>query len=611
MCWVVSKKGAGLANRLLLTLAVLLLSSHVTAQLQLGGLKVKANGDIAAGYAGDYGNDIDSDHSMQFGGDGAMSGYYYHPKFLAFDASGSYNRSQANSGTGSLSNSSNYNASANFFSGSHFPGYVNISEGWDQSGLYGIPGLAGLTTKDSQRGVSVGWSEAVPGLPTIGIGFGHGSGSSEVLGGGGESSGTHTNFSATLGYRLLDFPIRASYGYGTGKTDSTLAIDQSPTESASETNSYSVGTSHRLPLHGQFGVSFGHESSNYNTSQGVVPSSGNNLDGGFGLGFKRLPVNFSFSYSDNLYADLEESIVASGGTPVPLLISSKSQSYSYSGSTSYTLYRVNLNAGANYQEQVIQGQAYSATQFNANANYNFGRRFKGLAITAGLVDTADKNGNEHTGLMSNVDYNRPIGRWEVEGSFHYDQDVQTLLVLYTTSSLSYGARVKREFGQLKWSSSFNGSHSGIQQQAGNGNHAETFMTTLMWKRLAAGGSYSESRGVSVGTAAGLSTALPTPIISASQLIAYDGTGYGFSLSGSPIRHLSISGAYSRSHSDTNSSSLVSINDSTSITAYANFDYRKLHFVAGYSKAQQSISAGGLPTTLNSYYFGITRWFKLF
>ncbi len=42
------------------------------------------NGTVSAGYNGDYGNLIPSDHSMTFGGTGTLSGFYYNPNFLSY-----------------------------------------------------------------------------------------------------------------------------------------------------------------------------------------------------------------------------------------------------------------------------------------------------------------------------------------------------------------------------------------------------------------------------------------------------------------------------------------------------------------------------------------------
>jgi hypothetical protein len=43
-----------------------------------------------------------------------------------------------------------------------------------------------------------------------------------------------------------------------------------------------------------------------------------------------------------------------------------------------------------------------------------------------------------------------------------------------------------------------------------------------------------------------------------------------------------------------------------------YQFRKVYFYAGYIRLRQIVSAAGTPpTSLTSYYFGLSRWFNFF
>lgn len=113
------------------------------------------SGDVAFGYSGAFGDQGVSQRSLLVSGDGTLSGYYYNPSFLSFEIQPYYNRSQANSGFQSISNSSGFTASSNIFSGSHFPGVINFNKTFNGTGMYGVPGLGGYETHGGAQGFSI------------------------------------------------------------------------------------------------------------------------------------------------------------------------------------------------------------------------------------------------------------------------------------------------------------------------------------------------------------------------------------------------------------------------------------------------------------------------
>ncbi len=117
----------------------IILTNSGWAQVEIGGnTSVSMSGDLGYGYNANYGDAVGSSHGTQLNGDAVVQGYYYNPKFLNFFVDPIYNRSQANSGQGSITDASSINAGMNLFSGSHFPGCVSFSEGFNSSGNYGF-----------------------------------------------------------------------------------------------------------------------------------------------------------------------------------------------------------------------------------------------------------------------------------------------------------------------------------------------------------------------------------------------------------------------------------------------------------------------------------------
>ncbi|MFZ0799880.1 MAG: hypothetical protein WCA13_04100 [Terriglobales bacterium] len=597
---------------------VLLWGLPLGAQVQYGDLHGAANGEITAGYTGDYGNQEASDHSLGFGGDGTINGYYYNPKFLTFAVSPFYGRSQENSESQSITDASGYGANFGIFNGSHFPGYVNFSQNWNGTGTFGIPGVAGLTTKNYNRGINLGWNELVPGLPTLMVGFSDTSGSSSLLGSDESSASTNRNFTVGSAYRLAGFDLNGGYTYATGETNLAGILENGETETTDfSSDRYYVNATHKLPIYnGQIAGSFSRGT--YNSDDSIAGQQNGTTDSASlyaGLPFPKLPVTVAANYTDNIFGSFQQQLVSSGQAPLPGLESPESRSLSVTANTSYqVLPNLSVSGYVDRTEQYFEGQSYGLTQIGLNASYNFFRHIKGLTVLAGVVDSADQQGNTHVGFVGGATYNRSLGRWEVGAYVQYAQDVQTLLVEYTASTLSYGATVKRVLPHnLRWISTVAGGRTVFEEQSGNGSHSETFTSMLIARRFALSGNYSQSEGTSILTASGLvATPVPGQALSPSNFVVYNGKSDGVSLRFDPMRNLLINLSYSKASSDSTTPLLFTNFGSTNYFGLLQYRLRKLEFVAGFTKFQQSFSGSGLPpAVVNSFYFGITRWFKGF
>ena len=136
-----------------------------SAQVQVGdNLEMKAGGLLTLGYAGNYGDQFQSSHGLNFGVDGTLTGSYYSPNFLSFDVTPYYNQSRANSNYQSLTGASGVSMrSANLFTGSHFPGSVSYRNDFNSTGTFGLTGQPDFTTHGHGQGFGIGWSALVAG----------------------------------------------------------------------------------------------------------------------------------------------------------------------------------------------------------------------------------------------------------------------------------------------------------------------------------------------------------------------------------------------------------------------------------------------------------------
>jgi hypothetical protein len=102
-----------------------------------------------------------------------------------------------------------------------------------------------------------------------------------------------------------------------------------------------------------------------------------------------------------------------------------------------------------------------------------------------------------------------------------------------------------------------------------------------------------------------------PLVAPDQAI-YDGKVYGVGASVIPIRRMVINVNWYQTRSDTLTAQAFSANNSERFYGQMQYNLRKLSFRAGYWRVNQGIGASGLqPSTVNTYYFNISRWFDIF
>lgn len=607
----------------LLLLVLGLFVQATKAQLQVGDdVRMNLNGSLTAGYSGSYGDQIQSNHSLNYGGDATLSGSYYNPNFLNFTISPYYNQSKADSNIQSLTDASGVIANANFFTGSRFPGYASYNYTRNSTGTFGLTGSPNFTTIGKGQGFGIGWSALLPDWPTFSASYSQGSGSGTLFGTNEESSSSTKTLNLRSSYQVAGWRLSALYTHLSINSDfpSFLSGEIGNNFSSSSGNSYGANGIHSLPWHGSVALTFNHSSysgdfgSTLDQKTGITDYSTNTETANFSFHpTTKLGLFVNQSFTDNLNGFLYQNI-ANSGSGVPLIqLDSHSNSSTLSTGANYSFTK-NLygQAQISFYDQSYFGQNYSGSYVTGTVGY--GKRILNIfTVSASVIESSNKFANNSLGFTGNLNGFRRFGAWELSGGASYAQNVQTLLVTYTTSYYNYNLNLHRRLGRgMQWTGAFNGNHSGFSQVAGQVNSSEGFSTSLAMRRLTFNANYIQASGQSVLTSTGIQPLPPTPGLPPEGIIVYNAKSYGAGIALTPIPRLTISGNYSHAMSDTLSATALSNNQTDIIYSQMQYRLRKISVLAGYTKFKQGISAAGTPPgSQYSFFVGVTRWFNFF
>jgi hypothetical protein len=600
---------------------LLLLAIPAAGQIQLGdNLNMNLNGIVTGGYNGVYGNQITSNHGLNFGGNGTLFGSYYNPNFLSFSFSPYYDQSRQNSEFRSLFNGGGFDFSSNIFGGSHFPGSFSYTRSWNSQGTFSMPGLADYTTEGNSQGFNISWSELLPDWPSLIVSFSDGSSDYSVIGAKQDGSNSFHNLSLRSGYRIADFDLTAGYTMGTSHADVPLVSgDQTVQKVQSDYNTFLFSASHRLPMHGSFGSSFSRSdiNSDYMGSSyhGVVDT----LNASAGVSPKpRLNFSVGMGYTDSLTGSLFQNLLPGGGQSGSgggiYQSQQSSNSLFLTGIASYGLGSGwQMQAQAQRRQQAYLGSSYGANTFGGSLAYTTGALGGFLSTSLYVADnTTDNSPGNSLSFATNVAFSRAVQLWNLSVDFSYAQNVQTYLITYMNSFYTYSGNVRRRFldGRLVWSASAAGSQSALNNQPHTGSSSQSYSSGLGLRRITASASYAKSDGFGLLGGSGLQP--PPGTIPPDWIILYGGTSEAFSLSGSPIRNLSIGGTFSKARSNTATGGVGSWNRTEQVNAILNYRVRKIMLTAGYGRLVQGFSASGLPPgNVSSFYVGFSRSFNFF
>ncbi|MGA8501118.1 MAG: hypothetical protein WB683_06190 [Candidatus Sulfotelmatobacter sp.] len=612
----------GAIKRAILAISAIVLALAVpaTAQLEVGeNTSLRLNGNLQVGYSGDYSNVTPSDHSLTPGGNADLSGYYYNPNFLSFDAQTYYNQSRLNSTEQSVFQTTGFAGSASLFSGSHYAGSIGYSKTLDSEGGYTLPGAGSLTTKGNTQNVFLTWGLHFPGLPQVQFHFNDGDSENSLLGSD-ENSTSHTKiFGVQVTHKLEGFNLTGSYDHSTAnELVPDLVTGGEPQTSDSSTNSFNVGASHKLPMRGEFDVTYSRSDMNANYSGGDYNGSVDTVTAGAGFNpFKKLNVSVNTQYTDNLSGSAFQPLVTSGAAVPPSLLSYATKSFTVTGQQSYSIgnfiQNLNLVATETHQEQTVLGESFSGNTFSQMVNY--GRPVFGgfMNATASISENMVAFSQDQTsiGTYENISYTRGLDGWELNVSGNYSRSIETALLEYTNSGDGYSASISRKFDSgIFWNIVANGEKVQYDQVNTAGSYAQIYSTSLSIRQCGVSGSFSKSSGNSILTPTGL-VASPLPVPTADALLL-KGDSYSASVFANPTHGMLLSASYVRAVDDIFGNSTASRNSNGQLIVQFQHKFRQLWLQGGYFKLNQAISVSGQPPLMSgSFYIGISRWFNFF
>ena len=614
---------------------VLLWALPAVAQLQLGESSTNLSGVVGAGYAADYGNEIDSSHGLNLNGSATAAGYYYSPNFISYNLSPYYGQSRANSDYQSISDSSGVNLSSAIFSGSHFPGQISYAAAYNSEEQFAVPGLPNYTTHGNSDTFGINWSEFLPGLPTLTASFQRGSNQYSVYGATDNGNSDFHSLTLSSNYSIAGFNMGGSYNNGASNSLIPQVFQGEQSGNINTDNSgFGFNVSHKLPLNGTFSTSF--YRSDIDTDYLGYTYKGNfdtEVASASMQPTNKLRVSATASYTDNLAGELFQSVItpvgaassssaatssstsASGGTLLPNNNLDSSHAWDLNGSASYSLAaNLSLQGQVDRREQAYLGEDFGATSYSAGVAYArglFGGTLNSaVSVIDSMIDNSSQNG---LGFSVNANYGRRIGRWITNVSASYAQNVSTLLITYMTSYYSYSGNVRRRWGNFNFNAGANFGHSGLTDEPGTDSSSQSYTSSFGYGRwINVTGNYGKSNGIGLITGNGILPVNLSPILPQNLITLYGGTGYGASLSSMPVRKFTIAASYAKSSSNTSTAGVASANQFESKSVLLQYQFRKMYFTAGYAQLSQGFSVSGIaPSNVSSYYFGVSRWFNFF
>jgi hypothetical protein len=587
-------------------------------ELSIGeNTKLTAGGLFTFGYTGDYGDVVSSQHGLTFGVDGRVAGYYYNPNFISFTATPYYNQSRDNSSFQSLTGATGVGATVDFFKGSHFPGSISYRYDRNSTGTFGLAGQPNFTTIGKGQGFGINWSALLPNLPTVTVGYTQGDGSGTIYGTDETTNSNTRLFNVRSGYQIAGFRLNAFYDRNSLNSKFPQFLSgQSESVQNSTGNDVGFGAQHPLPLHGQFYANYSRSSADtsYFSDAGLNSNQSSYTDDivTTGASFhptQKLSLNVTENYTSNLNGFLSQSVSGTGIAQPGLSLGSGAHSSTVGGGVTYQ-FTNNLSATsqATYYDQQYFGKNYTGMYISGTVNYGK-RLFDMFTFSGSVIDSSNGQGTNALGFVGNVNFFHNIKGFQTSGVFTYAQNVQSLLVTYTTSYYSYSANVHRRLpAGLHWTAAFNGTHSGLTNYQGTSSEGEGYSTSLSSRKFTVTGNYTHATGLSLLGAGGFVPVTGTPGVT--DFITFGGSSYGGGISVTPVRRLVVAGSFNRAISNTLGPT-ISHNNTEIFNAQLQYHLRRIGVQAGFTRFTQGISAVGAPANTTSYFVGISRWFDFF
>jgi len=596
---------------------VLWCGTSLRAQIQAGSeTQLNLNGSVSAGYSGDTSNQGPDSHGFNYGGTGNLNGYFHSPQFLSFDVAPFFNQSRNNSNFQSIMDSSGVTASASVLGGSQFPGYFNFSKIYNNESTYSLPGVGNFATNGNSQTFGVGWAVNLKNYPILSFGYQQGSSDYSLYGSPGDSTDDFHTVFGNASYLWHNFQLTGGIRYSNSSSLFPQILAGEPADRAnSDTTTYTLGMSRGIPLDGTTWANFTRNSTDYNSTGLSSSQTSDILTGGVTLRpTAKLTTQFTADYNDNLAGSIFQTVTGTGAVAPIAIASAPSYSWGVLGSAQYSIIPGLFATGTvSHRQQLFLGQSYDSTALSGSMNYGHNLLGGQLSSTATVSYSSYANHNgSMLGFLASVIYIRRFGAWGVSTSFGYSQNVENILIAYTTSGYTYSGSLNRRVGRLTLTGGANGSKSVLTGTNFPSYFTQGYTLGLSGRWLGVGAGYSKSDGTGLLTPGGIVTpppGVPPPVLTT---VLYGATSYSASVGSTPVPGLTFNGTYLHSQSNTANGSLVSNNTTEQAYAYLTYRFRKVYFNAGYSRLLQGFTAAGtIPTSVSSYYFGVSRWFKAF
>jgi len=591
-------------------------------QLEIGNdWMLGLNGNLGYAYSGSLVNG-GSSHGQGLYGDVNLRGSFYNPNFLNFSVSPYFGRSQSNSSFGSLGYNDGVNAAVNLFGGSHFPLGISYGRGSNNTSEFGMPSsTVGLAQTGDTQMWGITWAEVLPNLPMLNVNYSIGDQSNEIVGVSGDNKENSKILSLFSTYQIHRFAMSAGFTHRNVDTSFSedLTGNELPSDVSGASNDFRASVGHPLPLSGSFAASYDHTNYGFNYHDGTrqnTDGASSTLNGSASFHpFQKFSFGSSASYSDSVLGVLPDSVVNGA---VQDLSQGAFRNYIVTTVANYQpLRNLGVNGSVAYARQDFLGISHSTTQYGGGINYGLEHRFLGsFSFGLSAFDYANQYGNNGMGFTGNLNFNRKINGWELDGNFAYEQNVQTLYSVYTTSGYSWVSSVRRRMAnRTHFIAGYGGSHSGFSGGSGSSNVSERVYGTVIWHEYNLNGFYSKADGTSIFTPTGMVALpgnLPPGMLPANLIAIYGAKAVGANLGGVFMHKLTFGVGYSDS---TGTSVMPTLDLDTHTTLYTGtFQYRlrKIYLNGGFTKLRQAVGTPGtLPVDLTTYYIGFTRWFNFF
>ncbi len=266
---------------------------------------------------------------------------------------------------------------------------------------------------------------------------------------------------------------------------------------------------------------------------------------------------------------------------------------------------------ATYYDQHYFGKSYTGEYLSGTVTYGK-RLWEMLTFSASVVESSNGQGTNALGFVGNVNFFHRFKGWQTSGQFSYAQNVQSLLVTYTTSYYNYSAQRAAPVagGHDSGSRPSTGTTAGLPSYQGDQRQQRGYSTSLGSRRFTTQqATIRNPTGFRCWEREGWFRPCPTPGVT--NFILFSGSVYGGGFSVSPVRRLIVSGSFSRAISNTVGQTDSRTTTWKSTTPNCSTICGGSDCWPGTLASRRASARSGAPANSTSYFVGITRWFDFF